>query len=98
MGLTVIEAENGEEAIRVGNEYEGNIDLVITDVMMPKASGFEVARALSDRRPGIKIIFISGCAQELVNGVERLPSGARFLPKPFVRGELLKHVSELLDS
>ncbi len=95
-GCKVIEAEDGGEGIRLGSEYDGAIDLLITDMMMPKSNGLEVARALASRREGIKIIFISGHLAELVNALEGLPPGARFLPKPFVKGDLLKHVSELL--
>lgn len=95
-GYKVLEAENGEEAIRVSKAYTGAIELLITDVVMPKAGGFEVARALAEQRPGIKTIFISGYAQELLDGRQSLPPGARFLPKPFARRDFLRNVSELL--
>jgi two-component system, cell cycle sensor histidine kinase and response regulator CckA len=95
-GYRVLEAEDGEEGVRIGNEYDGAIDLLITDMMMPKSNGSEVARALSSRREGMKIIVISGHAAELVDALESFPVGARFLPKPFVRGDLLQHVSDLL--
>jgi two-component system, cell cycle sensor histidine kinase and response regulator CckA len=95
-GCSVLEATNGEEAIRISGEYDGAIDLLITDVMMPRASGFAVARRLAERRAGMKIMFISGYAEELENGLESLPAGARFLPKPFARTDLLKNVNDLL--
>jgi PAS domain S-box-containing protein len=95
-GYVVLEATNGEEAIRISGEHDGAIDLLITDVMMPRASGFEVARALAECRAGMKVMFISGYAEELENGLESLPAGARFLPKPFARTDLLKNVSDLL--
>ncbi len=95
-GYIVLEARNGDEAIRIADEHSGPIDLLITDVMMPGANGFEVARNVFAGRPGIKTIFISGYAQELVDGVVNLPPGARFLPKPFSKTELLQKVSSLL--
>lgn len=95
-GYTVVEASDGEEAVRIANDYSGQIDVVVTDVMMPGLNGFEVARNLSIGRPEIKIIFISGYAQELVDSVANLPQGARFLPKPFGKTELLQKVSSLL--
>jgi two-component system cell cycle sensor histidine kinase/response regulator CckA len=95
-GYRVLEAENGEEGIRLGNEYDGPIDLLITDMMMPRSNGLEVARVIAARRAEMKIIFISGHAAELVNSLEGLPSGARFLPKPFAKGDLLKLVRDLL--
>jgi PAS domain S-box-containing protein len=95
-GYRVLEAENGEHAIRFAHEHAGQIDLLITDIAMPKAGGFEVARALAERRKGVRSMFISGYAQELLDGTGELPSGSRFLPKPFARTEFLKSVSELL--
>jgi two-component system cell cycle sensor histidine kinase/response regulator CckA len=96
IGCNILEATNGEEAIRIADEHDGPIDLLITDVMMPRANGFAVARALAERRAGMKIMFISGYAEELHKGLENLPAGARFLPKPFARTDLLKNVSDLL--
>jgi CheY-like chemotaxis protein len=101
-GYRVLDAESGEEAIRMANQHDGPIDLLITDIIMPRGSGFEVARALGDRRPRMKMIFMSGYPQELANGLEvrnpfdSLPPGARLLPKPFVREDLLKAVKDLL--
>jgi two-component system cell cycle sensor histidine kinase/response regulator CckA len=96
-GYGVIEAEAGGAAIRIANERDGPIDLLITDAIMPGANGFAVARALSERRPGMKTIFISGSARELVDELESLPRGARFLPKPLLKKDLLENVSELLE-
>lgn len=95
-GCSVLEATNGEEAIRIADEHVGVIHLLITDVMMPRASGFAVARALAEHRAGMKVMFISGYAEELENGLENLPAGACFLPKPFARIDLLKNVNDLL--
>jgi two-component system cell cycle sensor histidine kinase/response regulator CckA len=96
-GCNVLEAGNGEEAIRIAGDHDGTIDLLITDVMMPRASGFAVARALAESREGMKVMFISGYAEELESGMESLPAGARFLPKPFGKVDLLKNVSDLLS-
>jgi PAS domain S-box-containing protein len=95
-GYKVLEAENGEDAIGIARGHTGSIELLVTDVAMPKAGGFEVARALAEQRKGIRTMFISGYAQELLDGTETLPSGARFLPKPFARTDFLRNVSELL--
>ena len=94
--LCVKEAGDGEEAIRLAGEHPGLIDLLITDVKMPGASGFEVARTLARKWEGMKTLFISGYAQELADGIENLPPGARFLPKPFARSEFLQNVNALL--
>lgn len=95
-GCRVVVAENGTEAIRMVNESDERIDLLITDVVMPRVNGFDVARAVSARWPDLKMLFISGTALELAEGREVLPRGARFLPKPFVRSEILREVTRLL--
>jgi PAS domain S-box-containing protein len=94
-GYRILEAVDGGDAIRIGNEYEGPIDLLISDIMMPRANGFEVAQALSERRR-IAAIFISGHAEAVLKQMKGIPAGARFLPKPFLREDLLKNVGELL--
>jgi two-component system, cell cycle sensor histidine kinase and response regulator CckA len=96
-GCRVLEADNGEDAVRMANQYKGRIDLLITDAVMPKASGFEVARTLSRQRSEMKTIFISGYLQDLRDGGENVPDGSHFLPKPFVKAELLRHVEGLLE-
>jgi len=63
---------------------------------MPSGNGFEVARALGDRRPWMKTILMSGYPNELVSGEETLPAGACLLLKPFVKEDLLKAVRGLL--
>jgi two-component system cell cycle sensor histidine kinase/response regulator CckA len=95
-GYKVLEARDGEAAIRIANEHESAIDLIVTDMVMPKANGIEVAKAVEEKRPGTQMVFISGYAEELMNGIETLPPGARFLPKPFSEREFLNAVDHLL--
>jgi PAS domain S-box-containing protein len=95
-GYRVLEAESAESGTRLAKEHAGAIDLLITDVIMPGTNGFEAARTLAEQKPGIKTLFVSGHAQELLDGREQLPAGSRFLPKPFARTDFLKNVSELL--
>ena len=97
-GYKVIEGQDGEDAIRAASEYNGRIDLLVTDVMMPRASGLQVARSLAHTRPEIKVLFISGYAAGFNASQERLPFKARFVPKPFVRKSFLTVVGELLAS
>ena len=93
----ILEAENGEHAIRLASEFSGTIDLVITDAVMPKADGFEVARWINSTRGRTRTVFISGYAQELVDNFTNLPDSSRFLPKPFLKRDLLKAINELLS-
>jgi two-component system cell cycle sensor histidine kinase/response regulator CckA len=90
----VLEAENGDAALRVAEEHKGKIDLVITDMFMPGLRGPEVAQRLAMTRPGLRVLFMSGYAdQDLRTGV---PAGANFLNKPFSGADLAKTVEAVL--
>ena len=90
----VLEAENGEAAIRIAEAHQGKIDLVITDMFMPGLRGREVVERLAPTRPGLRALFISGYAdQDARTGV---PGGANFLNKPFSGKELATAVEKVL--
>jgi two-component system cell cycle sensor histidine kinase/response regulator CckA len=89
-GYRVLEARNGQEAIKVFDQNGGFIDLLLTDMRMPYMGGAELAQHLRARRQGLKLICISGYPGEA--GVKY-----DFLAKPFSRDELLKKVREVLD-
>jgi PAS domain S-box-containing protein len=89
-------AEDGLQAIRMLIESTVPIDLLITDVVMPRANGFEVARAAGRRWPGFKTLFLSGTAPESSAEKATLPECSRFLAKPFARSEILAEVTRLL--
>ena len=95
-GYRVLDAGSGEEAIRIAQQNDGPIDLLLTDIVMPNGGGFDVARVLAAQRPWMKVIFMSGYPQDLDSGRENLPPGARLLLKPFIKGDLLRLVSEML--
>ena len=95
-GYKVLEAGNGKDALRLSREHNGPIDLLIGNAIMPRTGGFELSRALSKERIGIETMLISGFAEELLEGLETLPPGARFIPKPFGRMDFLKNVTDLL--
>jgi CheY-like chemotaxis protein len=91
---SVIEASSGEAALELAAAYKGTIDLVITDMFMPGMRGPEVAKKLGMMRPGLRVLFMSGYAdQELKTGV---PAGANFLNKPFSGAQLAKTVEAAL--
>jgi two-component system cell cycle sensor histidine kinase/response regulator CckA len=90
----VLEAENGEAALRIAEAHQGKIDLVITDMFMPGLRGREVVERLAPTRPGLRALFISGYAdQDARTGV---PGGANFLNKPFSGKELATAVEKVL--
>jgi two-component system cell cycle sensor histidine kinase/response regulator CckA len=90
----VLEAEDGETALRIAEAHPGKIDLVITDMFMPGLRGREVVERLAPTRPGLRALFISGYAdQDARTGV---PGGANFLNKPFSGQELASAVEKVL--
>jgi CheY-like chemotaxis protein len=90
----VLEAENGEAAIRIAETHPGKIDVVITDMYMPGLRGREVVERIAPTRPGLRALFISGYAdQDVRTGV---PEGANFLNKPFSGQELASAVEKVL--
>ncbi|MDI6686861.1 MAG: ATP-binding protein [Desulfobacterales bacterium] len=95
-GYQVLEAENGEKAIKIAGKHNGPIHLLITDVVMPKMSGREVADNLKSHRPEIKVLYISGYTDRNLPGF--LEEGANFLKKPFSPEVLAHKVREALDS
>jgi PAS domain S-box-containing protein len=96
LGYTVLAASSGHEALSAASEHEGHIDLLITDVVMPKMSGRELSQMLTILRPGLKTIHISGYTDDAVlrHGIHEL--GAHFLQKPFRLGRLGCEVRDTL--
>jgi len=93
-GFTVLKASSAVEALTVCEKSGGDVQLVVTDVSMPGMDGFELAQQISQRWPGIRILFMSGCANDL--SVVRQLYEQPLLPKPFTRDALAAKVRELL--
>jgi signal transduction histidine kinase/CheY-like chemotaxis protein len=97
-GYTVLEAENGEHALRTARDHKGEIHLVITDVVMPRMGGPEMARQLAADRPQIKVLFVSGYAENTVLQHGAIDMTARFLQKPFTLKSLTRKVWQILST
>lgn len=95
-GHAVLEAKDGDDALTILGGYQGALDLLLTDVMMPGLSGAEVCDRVREGRPGLPTLFISGFYPEAVFPDHRLPQGSAFLAKPFMPEELIDAVDELL--
>ena len=94
-GHTVLEAANGDEAFAIGIRHSGQIDLLLTDVVMPGMKGHELVDKLRARRPEITVLYMSGYDNELVDK-KHLGNGSSFLAKPFSPKMLLKRIHTLL--
>ena len=95
-GYHCLGVADGAEALRLVENAPHSIDLVLTDVVMPKMGGLELAHRLARVRPDLRIIFMSGYSDDvLVRAIERAP--ANFLPKPFTASALTVKVRQALD-
>jgi CheY-like chemotaxis protein len=95
-GYRVLEAENGEAGLTVAAQHQQQIDLVITDVVMPHLGGQELAQRLRASRPEIKVLYLSGYTEDAVVGEGTVESGKAFLQKPFTLQSLARKVREVL--
>ena len=95
-GYTVIEAGNGVEAIEALARHGGEVDLVVSDVVMPEMDGPTLLKELRKKNPDIKIIFVSGYAEDAFE--KNLPDRGQFafLPKPFQLKQLVAAVKETM--
>ncbi len=96
-GYQIIEATDGDEAVRLFEERKDSIDMLILDVIMPKRNGREVYDAVRTLKPGVKVLFMSGYTANIITQRGILEEGMQFLPKPAAPTELLKRVREILD-
>jgi PAS domain S-box-containing protein len=98
LGYRVLAARDGAEGLATAASFDGPIHLLVTDVVMPRMSGRELARAMASRRPGLPVLFVSGYSREVVTGNGLLEPGLRLLQKPFDPMDLARAVREQLDA
>jgi signal transduction histidine kinase len=97
LGYTVLAAGAPEEALRLAAKHAGVIDLLITDVVMPGLSGRDLAERLTEQRPTLKRLFMSGYPAELIAYRGVMGQNVHFLAKPFTRDALAQKVREVLE-
>ncbi len=96
-GYLVMEAENGLQALDRMTRYEGRLDLLVTDVVMPAMSGVELARRLCALRPELPVLFVSGYSENMPDLGDNTHAVSRFLAKPFTAAALAHAVRETCD-
>jgi signal transduction histidine kinase/ActR/RegA family two-component response regulator len=96
-GYTVLEAKDGEEALCVAENHEGTIHLLLTDVVMPKLSGVEIAERLRSKRPGMQVLLMSGYSEYSHGNKQSTESSMQMLQKPFSLESLTTRVREILQ-
>ncbi len=97
LGYRVLSAENGSKAIELSSSYEGEIDLLLTDVIMPKMNGQELANILMQSRSGLKVVFMSGYTDDVIAHHGVLDAGINFIQKPITLNKLAKKLREVLE-
>jgi PAS domain S-box-containing protein len=95
-GYRILEAETGEQALQLAHEFDGEFDLLISDVIMGNVTGPELARTLQSANPALRVLMMSGTADATVLD-ELLPGNNAFLAKPFRPSELIDQVHEILS-
>jgi signal transduction histidine kinase/ActR/RegA family two-component response regulator len=96
-GYAVLEASHGEEALEIAAGHRGPIDLLVTDIVMPRLSGIELATRLRAQRPELRILLLSGYSDEAIEHHGRITPDATFLQKPVQPDVLAREVRRILD-
>lgn len=92
----VYKSDSPEGALHLWDKRSEEIELLVTDIMMPGMSGLQLAEKLLHQKPSLKVLFISGYVPEEIAFPPSAP-GYRFLQKPFMRGQLEESISSILD-
>lgn len=95
-GYRVLTAESGEAALAVSARHDGPLDLLLTDLIMPGITGRELARRLQEARPPLKVLYVSGYAEDVIAHRGKLDGDVAFLAKPFAPEALLDKVREVI--
>lgn len=97
LGYRVLEAKDGFAALNIVNSYDDQIDLLLTDVVMPKMSGGELAKVFQELRPGVPVLYMSGYTDDVVVRYGVLRDGMPFIEKPFSPSSLGYKIREVLE-
>ena len=96
-GYQVLESASGEEALRLAETHAGNIDLLLTDVVMPRMNGHDLAEMLKSRRPALKVVYMSGYDRDAIFRHAVLDPDTPYIQKPFVPHTMAAVVRRVLD-
>jgi CheY-like chemotaxis protein len=96
-GYEVLDAPNGPAALELEAKCRRRIDLLVVDIVMPSMPGTEVARLLAEQRPGIRVLYISGYADDVVADMSEVAAGS-LLTKPFTADDVVRAVRAALDA
>jgi signal transduction histidine kinase len=98
LGYQVLVTASGEDALRASDAHQGTVHLLLTDVIMPGMNGRQLAEVIRARRPGIKVLFMSGYTEDALHTQGMIEHGVALILKPLRPGPLAHHVRKVLDS
>jgi two-component system, cell cycle sensor histidine kinase and response regulator CckA len=96
-GYNLLEASDGADALLIAELHQGDIDLIVTDVVMPRVNGPELARELLRLRPGVKVLYMSGYPEPFLRKSTEIPPDIAYLQKPFPMTTLLSMMRSVLE-
>jgi two-component system cell cycle sensor histidine kinase/response regulator CckA len=97
-GYNVLPARDGIHALEIARSFNDSIHLLLTDIMMPRMGGLALSHSMSELRPGIRIVFMTGHAEREDSYREALRSGAESIQKPFSHEQLMRIVRQMLET
>jgi two-component system, cell cycle sensor histidine kinase and response regulator CckA len=97
LGYAVLAAKSPKQAINLADSYNGEIHLLLTDIIMPQMKGTELAEHLLRQRKTMSVLYMSGYTAETIGQHGALDKGGRFIEKPFLAKELAEKLREVLD-
>ena len=97
-GYHVLTAGDGEDAVEMFNHFDGTIDMLLTDVILPGMNGKALSEKLTRRVPGLKTIYMSGYPANVINSMALQKEGGAFIQKPFTRSALLEKIKDVLTN
>ena len=98
LGYTILAARNAASAIKLLDEYGGVIHLLLTDVVMPGMSGINLAEIIKEKVPDIKVILMSGYAEEIIRKKDLILPGYNFIEKPIIPSVLAHKLRRIFDA
>ena len=97
LGYATLEAASGADALKTAGDFPADIQLLLTDVVMPQMSGHSLAEKLKELRPGLRVLYMSGYPENVISHQGTLDPGVSFLPKPFSEESMATRVREVLE-
>ena len=97
LGYNVLPCASPDEALRTFGEYQDRVQLLVTDLVMPRMNGKDLAKRITARQPGVSVLFTSGYGENIIAKQGIIDDGIHFLGKPYRPQELARRVRGLLD-